>query len=283
MSKNKIKRLLGYLLMLFALSIPLYTFGRMVLQSFAQERGYTNFLQKTSTESYAETLEKSLAYNQRLASGNHIVDPFLAEEYRVNYQVTDDYDAVYGYLSIPTLEVMEPVYLGADYHHLGIGLAHVDGTPLPVEGAGIRSVIAGHRAEPSHIFFRHLDKLEPGDRLYYDNGQEIVEYKMVDSEIILPSEWEKLSPTSDKNMLTLITCDPIPSFNKRLLVNFERIGIYPKTATDRAAIETTAFTKKGQSISRVATFQWFYRGVVALASIGLMFVLWKMIRFLMSK
>ncbi|VMC93824.1 sortase [Streptococcus pneumoniae] len=226
MSRTKLRALLGYLLMLVACLIPIYCFGQMVLQSLGQVKGHATFVKSMTTEMYQEQQNHSLAYNQRLASQNRIVDPFLAEGYEVNYQVSDDPDAVYGYLSIPSLEIMEPVYLGADYHHLGMGLAHVDGTPLPLDGTGIRSVIAGHRAEPSHVFFRHLDQLKVGDALYYDNGQEIVEYQMMDTEIILPSEWEKLESVSSKNIMTLITCDPIPTFNKRLLVNFERVAVW---------------------------------------------------------
>lgn len=162
-------------------------------------------------------------------------------------------------------------------------LAHVDGTPLPLDGTGIRSVIAGHRAEPSHVFFRHLDQLKVGDALYYDNGQEIVEYQMMDTEIILPSEWEKLESVSSKNIMTLITCDPIPTFNKRLLVNFERVAVYQKSDPQTAAVARVAFTKEGQSVSRVATSQWLYRGLVVLAFLGILFVLWKLARLLRGK
>lgn len=250
---------------------------------FRTSKRHEIFSESVTADSYQEQLQRSLDYNQRLDSQNRIVDPFLAEGYEVNYQVSDDPDAVYGYLSIPSLEIMEPVYLGADYHHLAMGLAHVDGTPLPVEGKGIRSVIAGHRAEPSHVFFRHLDQLKVGDALYYDNGQEIVEYQMMDTEIILPSEWEKLESVSSKNIMTLITCDPIPTFNKRLLVNFERVAVYQKSDPQTAAVARVAFTKEGQSVSRVATSQWLYRGLVVLAFLGILFVLWKLARLLRGK
>ncbi|MGT2828778.1 sortase [Streptococcus hillyeri] len=283
MSKIKLRKSLGYVLMLVAFAIPVYCFGQMVLQSLEQVKGHKTFSASVTTKSYQEQLQKSLDYNEQLDSQNHIVDPFLAEGYEVNYRVSDNPDAVYGYLSIPSLEVMEPVYLGADYHHLGIGLAHVDGTPLPVEGKGIRSVIAGHRAEPSHVFFRHLDQLKAGDVLYYDNGQEIVEYRMTDTEIILPSEWEKLASSSTKNIMTLITCDPIPAFNKRLLVNFERIGVYQKSDKTTAPVLKKAFTKQGQSVSRVSGTQWFYRGVVMVSILGFMIVLWKLVRFLIAQ
>ncbi|XZR27175.1 PI-1 pilus system sortase SrtC-3, partial [Streptococcus canis] len=32
---------------------------------------------------------------------------------------------------MPSLDLLEPVYLGADDRHLLLGLAHVDGTSLP--------------------------------------------------------------------------------------------------------------------------------------------------------
>lgn len=112
MSRTKLRALLGYLLMLVACLIPIYCFGQMVLQSLGQVKGHATFVKSMTTEMYQEQQNHSLAYNQRLASQNRIVDPFLAEGYEVNYQVSDDPDAVYGYLSIPSLEIMEPVYLG---------------------------------------------------------------------------------------------------------------------------------------------------------------------------
>ena len=49
-----------------------------------------------------------------------------------------------------------------------------------------------------------------------------MEYKVTSKEIISPWEWDKLDPVEGKNILTLLTCDPLlPPRPKRLLVNAE--------------------------------------------------------------
>lgn len=77
MSKAKLQKLLGYLLMLVALVIPVYCFGQMVLQSLGQVKGHEIFSESVTADSYQEQLQRSLDYNQRLDSQNRIVDPFF--------------------------------------------------------------------------------------------------------------------------------------------------------------------------------------------------------------
>lgn len=249
--KKRFGYLFGCVLMIIASLIPIFCFGNMIHESWTREERYQQFVKGVDDATVLKTLEASVAYNDRLVADNQIVDPFAGEDYKEDYQILEDGDAVYGYLSIPKISVLEPVYLGADPYHLALGLGHVAGTDLPVEGSGVRSVIAGHRSGIDKVYFRHLDKLEEGDDLYFDNGKEIIHYRMLpNKEIILPAEWEKLQSNSNKNIMTLITCDPIPIYNKRLLVNFERVGIYEK-AEVKTSVETQkvlhlAFEKAGQ-------------------------------------
>lgn len=289
MRKGKRKQLFGYCLMLVAFLIPLYCFGTIVWQSWTQESRYEHYTEAVDRQEVLEQTQRASAYNERLSGDNTIVDPFLAEGYSVDYDVLSDPDGIYGYLSIPKLGLLEPVYLGADDVHLSKGLAHVDGTQLPLAGEGIRSVIAGHRGWANQVFFRHLDQLEAGDILYFDDGQEITQYQMVASEIILPSEWEKLQPESGKNLLTLLTCDPVFVFNKRLLLHFERKETqvnaqdYPTIEPSKRAQVMATSQTNALSSPKFSPFSLLYHAICGLSLLGVVFVLLRLLKLFLKQ
>ncbi|MFA9414593.1 MULTISPECIES: class C sortase [unclassified Streptococcus] len=284
--KQRIKPIVGFAFMLLAASLPLLCFGNMLYQNWNQELRYQSYTKALDPLLVSKTLDASLQYNERLGSDNQIVDPFAGEDYQVDYQVLEDGDGIYGYLSIPKISLMEPVYLGASATHLSQGLAHVAGTDLPIDGAGVRSVIAGHRGWANQVFFRHLDKLEAGDDLYFDNGKAILHYKMLPNpKVILPAEWEELESKSDQNLITLLTCDPIPLYNKRLLVDFERVGVYPKEQQESQQeiprdIQLS-FQKEGQQVvSVVGSSSWLYSGICLLSLFAFILIGHRFVKFL---
>ena len=54
-------------------------------------------------------------------------------------------DEIFAVVSIPSIEVEMPIYLGATTEHLSLGAAHLSQTSLPVGGNNCNCVIAGHR------------------------------------------------------------------------------------------------------------------------------------------
>ena len=199
----------------------------MSLDILNQEKKHSKFIKAFSMENAnksTQIFDKAKAYNDKLNSDSMPVDPFDAEDYKVNYKVSDDPDAVFAYMTIPSIDVSQPVYLGASFDHLLTGFAHVDGTALPIGEKNTRSVIAAHRGG----YYGRLDllyahKIKKGDVLKLDLGADILEYKMISSEIISPDQWEKMKAIKGKELLTLITCDSFPTYENRMLINFERI------------------------------------------------------------
>ena len=166
------------------------------------------------------TLGEIEKYNKSLNGEVNIVDPFATDDYASDYSFLEDKDQVFAYLSIPKIDVTEPVYLDASKKHLAMGVAHIEGTDLPSEKPGTRAVIAGHRGYYQAIMFWNLDKLSAGDSVYLSWPNKTLEYKVDDKEIIEAWEWEKLDSIPGKKMLTLLTCDPLtPPRKQRLLVN----------------------------------------------------------------
>lgn len=126
---------------------------------------------------------------------------------------------------IPSIDVKQPIRLDATYDHLDKGVAHIYGTSLPTGGKNRRSVIAGHRGWYRGIMLLNLGKVQPGDKVFIDRNGDLLTYEVKDIEIISPSQWEKLKPIKDKDMLTILSCHPIrPPSPYRMLVNCERVG-----------------------------------------------------------
>ena len=96
-------------------------------------------------------------------------------------------------------------------------------TSTPEKGSN--TVISAHRFKylpPNNLTFYLLDKLAVGDivNVIWENKE--YDYRVVESKIVLPTEISILDAT-DKPILTLFTCDPIWSQDKRLVVIGELI------------------------------------------------------------
>ena len=68
-----------------------------------------------------------------------------------------------GCIEIPKINCSLPIYHGADASVLQIAVGHIEGSSLPVGGAGGHYVLSGHRGLPSAKLFTNLDQMEVGD------------------------------------------------------------------------------------------------------------------------
>lgn len=226
LSKKK-RFLIGRLLMIFGLLIVIYPLTSISLNDLNKRDEYNSYVQREENldKKKSEKLEKKIkSYNKSVKDLDAgAVDPFTGNDFTAKYNVEGEEDTPFSYILIPKIDVVLPVYLGASYKHLSMGAAHVDGTSLPVGGKGLRSVIAGHRGFYKDIMFLNLHKLENGDSVILRRGKKLLIYKVYDSEVIEPYDWDKLEPIDGEDVLTLLTCDPItPPSPYRLIVNAKR-------------------------------------------------------------
>lgn len=228
---------MGYLLILLGIALPMYSFIFMSIRKINQEGQYEEYVQEIAPDSDLEDQEIE-AYEDE-AMDLDPVDPFSQEGYDAQYKFYRDHpDEIFAYLSIPKLELKKPVYLEASYDHLDKGIAHVDGTSLPIGGLSRRSVIAGHRGWYRDTMFLNLHLLEPGDQVILERRDKALYYEVHNREIIGPNDWEALSPWEGEDVLTLLTCDPIaPPRPKRLLINCLRTEA-PEPKKDPGLAET---------------------------------------------
>lgn len=116
-------------------------------------------------------------------------------------------DGVYGVLHIPSLEVEMPILLGATSENMTLGATHMSDTSLPIGGQNTNCVISGHRGWKGAVFFKHLPKMKPGDKVYITNMWDTLEYEVIDKQAIYNTESPYLYIQEGKDLLTLLTCD----------------------------------------------------------------------------
>jgi sortase A len=130
---------------------------------------------------------------------------------------------IMAYIEIPRINVVLPVYHGTNEDVLQTAVGHLEGTSLPVGGAGTHCVLSGHRGLPSARLFTDLDKLTSGDTFVLNVLDEVLTYEVDQIRIVLPSDLSELVIEDGKDYCTLVTCTPYGINTHRLLVRGKRI------------------------------------------------------------
>jgi sortase A len=165
-------------------------------------------------------------YNQSLFQNGQaeLVDPFSYENADINLIDYGFEEDIVGFLKIPKLNLNLPVYLGASQENLEKGAALLSKTSMPVGGINTNAVIAAHRA--SHLrMFKDIPELKQGDKIFIENFREALVYEVVQTEVILPSEIDRILIREGKDMVTLITCHPYTYTYQRYVVYCERVEL----------------------------------------------------------
>ena len=72
-------------------------------------------------------------------------------------------------------------------------------------------MIAGHRGYQGIPYFREIEKLEVGDKVYITNPWETLRYRVESIAIIDPYDNDAVKIQDGKDMITLVTCHPYRS------------------------------------------------------------------------
>ncbi|HET9965519.1 MAG TPA: sortase [Rubrobacter sp.] len=122
-----------------------------------------------------------------------------------------------------------PVFDSDSQWALATGVAHVPETSLPWSQSAQRNVyLAGHRmgyrGTWSRMIFYNLDKLKEGDKVVLkDRTGRPYEYRVSETFLAEPSDSWVMGQVRGRDMVTLQTCTPIPTFQKRLIVRADRV------------------------------------------------------------
>ncbi|MFV8828869.1 class D sortase [Alkalihalobacterium sp. APHAB7] len=107
----------------------------------------------------------------------------------------------YGHFIVPKLEERIPIFYGTKEEQLKQGIGHVERTALP--GENDNTVLSGHR----DTVFRHLGKIEKGDRLIVETEAGKFTYLVRKIRIVDKENRTAIAP-KPKATLTVITCYP---------------------------------------------------------------------------
>jgi sortase A len=122
-----------------------------------------------------------------------------------------------------------PVFDSGSRWALAKGIAHIPETSLPWSQGAQRNVyLAGHRmgyrGTWSRMIFYNLDKLKEGDKVVLkDRTGRTYEYRVSETFQADPADSWVMGQVRGRDMLTLQTCTPFPTFQKRLIVRADRV------------------------------------------------------------
>ena len=237
MKKNRSSIIL-ILIFLVGLSVMLYPTVSDYINQKNQSRAvasYSEEVENLSDVDYQAYFDAADDYNRRLAE---TPDAFYRPEEVSGYTDTLDVSGtgIMGYITISKIGVELPIYHGTSDGVLQVAAGHLEGSSLPVGGAGTHAVISAHRGLPSAKLFTNLDELEVGDTFTITVLDRVLTYEVDQISIVLPTETDLLQPVEGKDYVTLMTCTPYGINTHRLLVRGKRI----ENAENQKHIRVTA-------------------------------------------
>ena len=224
--KNHRSTILLILILLIGLSLMLYPSFADWWNSFHSSRAIASYEEQVANiddAQYEELWDAAQDYNQSLLHRPN--DFILSDEQQEIYKSLLDIggNGIMGYIEIPVIDVMLPIYHGTKESVLQIAVGHLDWTSLPVGGAGSHCVLSGHRGLPSARLFTDLDKLKVGDVFMLHVLNEILTYEIDQILIVEPQDTDPLLIEPGKDLCTMITCTPYGINSHRMLVRGHRI------------------------------------------------------------
>ena len=237
--KSILPSLLLVLILLAGLSLLLYPTLSDYWNSLHQSQAIASYVETVEAmdeADYEAMWAAARAYNDALPRDNSRFHP--SEEEQAEYDALLDVSGtgIMGYVEIPQIGVSLPIYHGTDEAVLQVAIGHIEGSSLPVGGAGTHCVISGHRGLPSAKLFTDLDQIQEGDTFLLHILDETLTYQVDQIHIVEPDDVTYLAIEEGQDLCTLVTCTPYGVNSHRLLVRGRRI----ETEETAAAIRVTA-------------------------------------------
>lgn len=229
--KRKIANIFFILLFLVGAGIFLYPVAANQWNQYRQNQlisNYEDVVDELSAEDYEKQWEDAEKFNNTITTNNIEADAFGIDE--TNIKETKYWsvlnvanDGIMGYITIPKIDVKVSICHGTAEKDLQEAAGHINGTSLPIGGAGTHSVIAAHRGLPSAKLFSDVDQLEPGDKFYIHVFDKVLAYKvdqilsMVEADDMETLK-KALAIEPGKDYVSLFTCTPYGVNTHRLIV-----------------------------------------------------------------
>lgn len=225
----KVLRGVGYLIAFSLILYPVVSNYVNQLHSTTIATDYEQEVSHLSEDLENEMIEQAREYNKSLIGISSFIDPFSdtegiqTEDDVYNNLLKIDDTKMMGYIDIPKIDIVRPVYHGTSESVLQSGVGHLKNTSLPVGGKSSHAVVSGHRGLANAKIFTDLNKMELGDVFYIKILHHTFAYQVDQILTVLPSETDALQIEKGKDYVTLVTCTPYAVNTHRLLVRGTRI------------------------------------------------------------
>ena len=225
----KVLRGVGYLIAFSLILYPVVSNYVNQLHSTTIATDYEQEVSHLSEDLENEMIEQAREYNKSLIGISSFIDPFSdtegiqTEDDVYNNLLKIDDTKMMGYIDIPKIDIVLPVYHGTSESVLQSGVGHLKNTSLPVGGKSSHAVVSGHRGLANAKIFTDLNKMELGDVFYIKILHHTFAYQVDQILTVLPSETDALQIEKGKDYVTLVTCTPYAVNTHRLLVRGTRI------------------------------------------------------------
>lgn len=261
------------LICLLGVLVLLYPSAASWISDYEQATRIDDYTAKThevSPADRAEQLRDARLYNAQLfgtasVEANERLPQAVVSPVDTDYSalLATDSNGLMGRVKIPSIELDLPIYHGTSDAVLSKGVGHLEGTALPVGGAGTHSVLTGHRGLATSELFTRLNEVTVGDTFTIEVLGEVLAYKVIDTQVVEPDKTQTLYPVEGRDLVTLVTCTPLGINSHRILVTAERV--LPTPPEDIAA--------SGEH-SAGPGFAWWALGIIGVVVLLVLYIRW---------
>lgn len=199
---------------------------------------YQKKVDKLTPEEITEIFQAAQTYNENLL-GQPAHDPFIPGSGIVmpdNYYQVLNIDGTMGQVEIPSIDVKLPIYHGTKESILKKAAGHLEGSALPIGGAGTHTVLTSHTGLTHAKLFTDLTELKKGDHFYIRVLNRTLAYEVDKISVIEPEHTEFLKAVKGQDYATLLTCTPYGVNSHRLLVRGKRVPYQPQKSIKKKTL-----------------------------------------------
>ncbi len=224
---KKIKNLLALIILIIGLGLILYPTISNYINSSKHHKAiiqYKEDIKKIDSTEYNKILDDVRKYNELLYNSNIKLDEYkTGKDLKYTELLNINSTGIMGYIEIPKIKIVLPIYHGTSEEVLQKGVGHLEGSSIPIGGENTHSIISGHRGLPSSKLFTDINKLKIGDTFTIKVLNETLTYKVDQIKTVEPDEVGLLTIEKGKDYCTLVTCTPYGINTHRLLIRGHRI------------------------------------------------------------
>jgi len=198
---------------------------------------YSETVAQMDNAEYKQMWKDAEEYNKSVWIGTDAYNLDAEQEELYNSLLNIGGSGVMGYIDIPKINCILPIYHGTDEGVLKTAVGHLEWSSLPVGGEGTHCVLSGHRGLPSAKLFTNLDKLAEKDIFMLQILDNTLTYEVDRILIVEPDDISALLKSGGNDYCTLVTCTPYGINSHRLLVRGHRIENTPVSEQARVTAD----------------------------------------------